>query len=81
MDVHDIMGYDRCANPDCLIYLSLGHVTLITTTHVRRFCDVECITKGKEIADQIIYDSAMSGRDSSQELLDYLKRRGALSIR
>ncbi len=32
-----------CANPACIIKLSVDHVTLTTSAHVRRFCSVECI--------------------------------------
>jgi hypothetical protein len=41
------MRYDsgawRCENPFCNEPLTPDHVTLITTGHVRRFCEVECL--------------------------------------
>jgi hypothetical protein len=39
-------GTVRCANAKCRQPLTVDHVTLITTAHVRRFCSVECIAEG-----------------------------------
>jgi len=33
----------RCENPLCHEALKVDHVTVITTAHVRRFCDLECV--------------------------------------
>ncbi|NHC47135.1 hypothetical protein [Motilibacter aurantiacus] len=32
-------------------------VTLLTTTHMRRFCSVECIAQGQQVWTEIIYSS------------------------
>jgi hypothetical protein len=40
----------HCANPRCGRALGVDHVTMVTTTHVRRFCTVECITEGQQCA-------------------------------
>lgn len=39
-------GAWRCENPACGKPLHVDHVLLITTAHVRRFCDVECVARG-----------------------------------
>jgi hypothetical protein len=35
-----------CANPDCGAALGVDHVTVTTTTHVRRFCGMWCVARG-----------------------------------
>ncbi|HEX6359009.1 hypothetical protein [Actinophytocola sp.] len=42
----------RCANIECCDELGHDHVTLITTTQVRRFCSVDCIAAGQR-ADKL----------------------------
>lgn len=37
-----------CENKRCGRKLSVDHVTLVTTAHVRRFCCVECIHEGQQ---------------------------------
>jgi hypothetical protein len=36
----------RCANPTCRALLGVDHTTVVTTTHVRRFCGIECVASG-----------------------------------
>ena len=43
-----------CANPDCRTELVVDHVTMTTTTHVRRFCSVDCIADGLQAVRELI---------------------------
>jgi hypothetical protein len=47
-NVHERIGWHNCANLRCRRQLSKDHVTLLTTTHMRRFCSVECIIEGQK---------------------------------
>lgn len=40
-NIHEVIGWHRCANLACRRQLGLDPVTLITSTRVRRFCTVE----------------------------------------
>jgi hypothetical protein len=40
------MNIFRCANTRCGEALDVDHVTLVTTTHVRRFCSMRCVVEG-----------------------------------
>jgi len=46
-NVHERIGWHNCANLRCRSQLSVDHVTLLTTVHMRRFCSVECIVEGQ----------------------------------
>lgn len=68
IDVHDVIGWHRCANIDCLQELEVDHVVLLTTAHMRRFCSVECIGQGKEAWDDVIGRSAYDGISVKESL-------------
>jgi len=46
-NIHERIGWFNCANLNCRRRLEVDHVTLITTTHMRRFCSVDCIVEGQ----------------------------------
>lgn len=46
INVHEVIGWYNCADLSCQRELQRDHVTLLTTTQLRRFCTVECITHG-----------------------------------
>lgn len=60
-------GAHRCENPLCHEALKVDHVTVITTAHVRRFCDLECVVCSVEEC----WRSILSETDPS----DYLPGR------
>lgn len=64
-NVHEVIGWFRCANLSCTAALHSDHVTLTTTTHVRRFCSVECIHEGQQAWHELIRrsDNPLSGSD------------------
>ncbi|MGH7611639.1 MAG: hypothetical protein ACREN4_06440 [Candidatus Dormibacteria bacterium] len=54
----------NCANPDCGHVLDVDHVTLVTTTHVRRFCSVGCIAKGERAHLDALFEDPLINFDS-----------------
>ena len=56
-NIHEVIGWFNCANLKCRKPLGQDHVTLLTTTHLRRFCDVECITEGKQAWNELVRHS------------------------
>lgn len=54
-NLHEVIGWFNCANLMCREPLRIDHVTLTTTTHLRRFCSVDCISEGREAWDNFLY--------------------------
>lgn len=88
-NVHEVIGWFNCANLACTEQLRADHVTLTTTTQLRRFCSVECITEGQSAWDNFLYlvfkrypDSVLTDGEAHlrNELPEYLKSlRAALA--
>jgi hypothetical protein len=45
-NIHEQIGWFTFANMNCRRSLEDDHVTVITTTHMRRFCSVDCVAEG-----------------------------------
>jgi hypothetical protein len=56
-NIHEDIGWYRCANLNCRQPLGHDHVVLLTTAHLRRFCSVECIAAGQKAWQDAIYES------------------------
>lgn len=48
-NVHEVIGWFNCANLRCRRPVGGDHVTLLTTAHMRRFCDVDCVAQGDQV--------------------------------
>jgi hypothetical protein len=68
-NVHQWVGWDRCANLRCQQQLGPDHVTMTTTTKMRRFCCVEHIADGQDAWTQAIY-ATTKGQTMEQALRD-----------
>lgn len=53
-NIHEIVGWHNCANMRCQAALSVDHVVMTTTAHMRRFCSVGCIAEGQEATDEFL---------------------------
>jgi hypothetical protein len=58
--VHQRVGWFNCANLNCRKDVGQDHVTVTTTTQMRRFCCMECVGEGLEAWRQHIYASVDS---------------------
>lgn len=45
-NIHQRVGWYTCANLACLQPVGRDHVTLTTTTQLRRFCNTYCLREG-----------------------------------
>lgn len=60
VNIHNLIGWDRCANLDCQRLLTDDPVILLTTGRLRRFCLVSCIQDGQNAWHHAIYESSYS---------------------
>lgn len=63
-NIHQWLGWDRCANARCQVELGVDHVTLTTTAHVRRFCCVEHIADGQDAWNEVLQRSVLDDSDA-----------------
>lgn len=66
--IHQVIGWQHCANLRCRRPLQVDHVTLTTTTHIRRFCQVECVIDGFAAWHELIFSPAWLSASNTDEL-------------
>jgi hypothetical protein len=85
-NLHEVIGWFNCANLMCRQPLRIDHITMTTTTHMYRFCCVDCIAEGQEAWDNFLYlvfnrypDSILTdgGDHLRDELPEYVKSLAA----
>jgi hypothetical protein len=58
----DANGAFRCENTRCGLPLGNDPVIVITTGHVRRFCDLECVCDGHDAhVEQLLHEIRVDG--------------------
>lgn len=67
-NIHEVIGWFRCANLRCTTPLTGDHVTVTTTAHVRRFCSIECIHEGHQAWGDLIHQSDTASPDAGAVL-------------
>jgi hypothetical protein len=74
-NIHDVIGFDRCANLDCLRELSDDPVMVSTTRHARRFCSVACVSPGEQAWQRTIHSNVLANEEGRPETMEETVRR------
>jgi hypothetical protein len=71
-NIHQMVGWDRCANLECQAVLGIDHVTLTTTRHIRRFCTVDCIGEGQQAWRNVLFAQAEAPGEPIEDAVNSL---------